>query len=74
MPQSVSRYKQLLYKIDDRFPNTDEMKVSGKKYTLETQITKLIVYSNCKMKLNVILWTMLPGAAISKHIETWKIQ
>ena len=57
MPQTVSRYKQLLYKIDDRFPKTDYMKVSGKKYTLETQITKLIVYSNCKTKLNVILWT-----------------
>ena len=73
MPQTVSRYKQLLYKIDDRFPKTDDMKVSGKKYTLETQITKLIVYSNCKTKLNIILWTMLPGAAISKRIETWEI-
>ena len=55
MPQTVSRYKQLLYKVDDRFSTIDDMKVSGKKYTLETQITKLIVYSNCKTKLNIIL-------------------
>ena len=72
MPQSVSRYEQLLYKIDDRFPKTDDMKVSGKKYTLEMQITKLIVYSNCNTKLNIILWTMLPGAEVSKHIESWR--
>ena len=54
MPQRVIKRKQLLYKIDDRFPKTDDMKVSGKKYTLETQITKLIVYSNCKTKLNIV--------------------
>ena len=73
MPSTVSRYKQLLYKIDDRFPKTDDMKISGKKYTLDTQITKLIVYSTCKSRLNITLWTMLPGRAISKRVETWEI-
>ena len=73
MPQTVSRYKQLLYKIYDRFPKTDDMKVSGKKYTLESQITKLIVYSNCETKLNIMLWSMLPGAELSKRSEAWEI-
>ena len=73
MPSTVRGYKQLLYKIDDRFPKTDDMKISGKRYTLDTQITKLIVYSTCKTKLNITLWTMMPGHAISKKLETWEL-
>ena len=34
-----------IYKIDHRFPNKGDFKSSGRKYTLESEITKLIVYS-----------------------------
>ena len=43
----------LIYIIDNRFPKTGDFKSSGKKYTLESEITKLIVYSNCEKKLNI---------------------
>ena len=74
MTQGIRIREQFLYKIDHRFPETDDMKISGKKYTLETQITKLIVYSNCRTKLNIVLWAMLPGAEISKTTDTWEIK
>ena len=42
-----------IYKIDYRFPKTEDLKSSGKKYTLETWVTKLIVYSSRVSKMNV---------------------
>ena len=47
-----------IYKIDHRFPKTGDLKSSGKKYTLETRVTKLIVYSNSVSKVDVMTWRM----------------
>ena len=44
-----------IYKIDHRFPKTGDFKSSGRKYTLESEITKLILYSNCETKLNIVI-------------------
>ena len=33
---------------------------------LESEITKLIVYSNCETKLNIVLWRMSPEEDIIK--------
>ena len=41
---------------------------------LESEITKLIVYSNCETKLNIVLWRMSPKEEIIKTIETWEIK
>ena len=49
-----------VFKIDHRFPKTGDFKSSGKKYTLESEITKLILYSNCETKLNIVMWKMSP--------------
>ena len=49
-----------IYKIDHRFPKTGDLKSSGKKYTLESRLTKLIVYSSGVTKLNVTTWRMSP--------------
>ena len=63
-----------VYKIDHRFPKTGDFKSSGRKYTLESEITKLIVYSNCETKLNTVLWRMSYEEEIIKTTETWEIK
>ena len=63
-----------IYKIDHRFPKTGDFKSSGRKYTLESEITKLIVYSNCETKLNIVLWRMSPEEEIIKTTEAWEIK
>ena len=63
-----------IYKIDHRFPKTGDLKSSGKKYTLETQITKLIVYSNGVSKVNVTTWRMSPDEDVAQRTETWEIK
>ena len=63
-----------VYKIDHRFPKTGDFKSSGRKYTLESEITKLIVYSNCETKLNIVMWKMSPEEVIVKINETWEIK
>ena len=63
-----------VFKIDHRFPKTGDFKSSGKKYTLESEITKLIVYSNCETKLNIVLWKMSPDEEIIKTSEAWDIK
>ena len=63
-----------VYKIDHRFPKTGDFKSSGRKYTLESEITKLIVYSNCETKLNIVMWKMSPEEVIVKIHETWEIK
>ena len=63
-----------IYKIDHRFPKTGDFKSSRKKYTLESEITKLIVYSYCETKLNIVLWRMSPDEAIIKTTEPWEIK
>ena len=63
-----------VYKIDHRFPKTGDFKSSGRKYTLESEITKLIVYSNCETKLNIVMWKMSPEEVIIKINETWEIK
>ena len=61
-------------KIDYRFPRKGDFKSSGRKYTLENEITKLIVYSHCETKLNIVLWRMSPEDEIIKTTETWEIK
>ena len=39
-----------IYKIDHRFPKTGDLKSSGKKYTLESRVTKLIVHSRSEIE------------------------
>ena len=63
-----------IYKMDHRFPKKGDFKSSGRKYTLENEITKLIVYSNCQTKLNIVLWRMSPEEEIIKTKDTWEIQ
>ena len=63
-----------IYKIDHRFPRTRDFKINGKKYTLKSKITKLIVYSNCATKLNIVLWRMTPEEEIIKTTEPWEIK
>ena len=63
-----------IYKIDHRFPKTGDFKSSRKKYTLESEITKLIVYSYCETKLNIVLWRMSPDKEIIKITEPWEIK
>ena len=63
-----------IYKIDYRFPKTGDFKSSGRKYTLESEITKLIVYSNCETKLNIVMWSMSPEEEIIKKTEAWEIK
>ena len=63
-----------VYKIDHRFPKTGDFKSSGRKYTLESEITKLIVYSNCETKLNIVMWKMSPEEVIVKINETREIK
>ena len=62
------------YKIDHRFPKTKDYKSSGKKYTLDSEKTKLIVYSNCETKLNIRLWSMTPSEEIITSTEPWEIK
>ena len=59
-----------IYKIDHRFPKTGDLKSNGKKYTLKTEITKLIVYSHCVSKLNIVTWRMSPDEDVVKRTET----
>ena len=63
-----------VFKIDHRFPKTGDFKSSGRKYTLESEITKLILYSNCETKLNIVMWKMSPEEVIVKINETWEIK
>ena len=63
-----------IYKIDHIFPRTGDFKSSGKKYTLESEKTKLIVYSNCETKFNIKLWRMSQDEDIIKTIEPWEIK
>ena len=63
-----------IYKIDHRFPKTGDLKSSGKKYTLETRVTKLIVYSNGVSKVNVMTWRMSPDEDVAQRTETWEIK
>ena len=63
-----------MYKIDHRFPRKGDFKSSGKKYTLESELTKLIVYLNCKTKLNIVSWRMSPDEEIIKITEPWDIK
>ena len=63
-----------VYKIDHRFPKTGDQKSSGRKYTLDSAITKLIVYSNCETKLNIIFWKMSPDEVVIKIAEAWEIK
>ena len=63
-----------IYKIDHRFPKKGDLKSSGRKYMLESEITKLIVYSNCETKLNIVLWRMSPEEDIIKTTDTWEIK
>ena len=63
-----------IYKIDHRFPKTRDYKSSGKKYTLGSEKTKLIVYSNCETKLNIRLWRMTPSEEIITTTEPWEIK
>ena len=65
---------RFVYKIDHRFPKTGDQKSSGRKYTLESAITKLIVYSNCETKLNIIFWKMSPDEVVIKIAEAWEIK
>ena len=62
------------FKIDHRFPKTGDFKSSGKKYTLESEITKLILNSNCETKLNIVMWKMSPEEVIVKINEAWEIK
>ena len=39
---------------------------------LESETTKLIVYSNCETKLNIVLWRMSPDEEIIKTTEAWE--
>ena len=63
-----------VFKIDHRFPKTGDFKSSRKKYTLESEITKLILYSNCETKLNIVMWKMSPEEVIVKINEAWEIK
>ena len=63
-----------VYKIDHRFPKTGDFKSSGRKYTLESEITKLIVYSNCESKLDILMWRMSPDEDVMRTTETWEIK
>ena len=56
-----------IYKIDHRFPKTGDFKSSGKTYTLETQVTKLIVYSSGVTKLDVKTWRMCPNEDVRQR-------
>ena len=58
-----------IYKIEYRFPKTGDLKSSGKKYTLETRVTKLIVNSNGLSKVNVITWRMSPDEDVATRTE-----
>ena len=58
------------YKMDHRFPKTGDLKSSGKKYTLESRVTKLIVYSSGVTKLNVTTWRMSPDEDVRQRTET----
>ena len=63
-----------IYKIDYRFPKTGDLKSSGKKYTLETRVTKLIVYSSGVTKMNVTTWRMSPDEDVAQRTETWEVK
>ena len=63
-----------IYKIDHRFPKTRDLKSSGKKYTLEARVTKLIVYSNEVSKLDVTTWRMSPDEDVAQRTETWVVK
>ena len=63
-----------IYKIDHRFPKTGDFKSNGKKYTLETQVTKLIVYSSGVTKLDVTTWRMCPDEDVRQRTETWEVK
>ena len=63
-----------IYKIDNRFPRTGDFKNNKKRYTLESRTTKLIVYSNCVTKLNIVSWSMTPDEEIIKRTESWEIK
>ena len=56
-----------IYKIDHRFPKTGDLKDSGKKYTLETKVTKLIVYSSGVTKMDVTTWRMSPDEDVRQE-------
>ena len=49
-----------IYKIDHSFPKKGDLKSNGRKYALESEIPKLIVYSNCETKFDIVLWRMSP--------------
>ena len=63
-----------IYKIDHRFPKTGDLKDSGKKYTLETKVTKLIVYSSGVTKMDVTTWRMSPDEDVRQRTETWEVK
>ena len=63
-----------IYKIDHSFPKKGDLKSSGRKYALESEIPKLIVYSNCETKLDIVLWRMSPDEDIMRTTETWEIK
>ena len=63
-----------IYMIDHRFPSKGDFKSSRRKYTHESEITELIVYSNCETKLNIVLWRMSPDEEIIKTTEAWKVE
>ena len=51
-----------------RFPKTGDLKSSGKKYTLATRVTKLIVYSNGVSKMDIKTWRMSPDGSVRGSI------
>ena len=53
---------------------TGDLKSSGKKYTLKTRVTKLIVYSSGVSKMNMTTWRMSPDEDVVQRTETWEVK